>query len=111
MTSDKYLLLTCKHAPRKFIQIGSGRHMFSQWRCACGKIVPLTRLQTEYATQLVYLLIDREIIGPLSEEQEASMAGILNDLRNDMPKSEQDQLEAIVKAIVDSRSSKKAQAA
>jgi hypothetical protein len=85
--------------------------MFSQWRCACGKIVPLTRLQTEYATQLVYLLIDRECLGTLTEAQEASMAEILNDLRNEMSKSEQDQLEAIVKAIVGSRSSKKAQAA
>lgn len=111
MTSDKYLLLTCKHSPRKFVQIGSGRHMFSQWRCACGKVVPLTQCQTEYVTQLLYLLIDREIIGPLTESQEASMAGILNDIRNEMSKSEQDQLEAIVKAIVDSRSSKKAQAA
>lgn len=111
MTSDKYLLLTCKHAPRKFIQIGSGRHMFSQWRCGCGKIVPLSRLQTEYVTQLVHLLIDREIIGLLSEEQEASMAEILNDLRNEMSKSEQDQLEAIIRAVVDSRSTKKAQAA
>ncbi len=40
MTSDKYLLLTCKHTPRRRIQIGSGKHTVTQWRCACGKIVP-----------------------------------------------------------------------
>lgn len=111
MTSDAYLIATCKHVPRKFIQIGSDKHTISQWRCACGKVVSLTRLQTEYVTQLQYLLIDREFLGTLTEAQEASMAGILNDLRNEMSNTEQDQLEAIVKAIVDSRSSKKAQAA
>lgn len=40
MRSDVYLLLTCKHTPNKRIEIGTGKHKITQWRCACGKIVP-----------------------------------------------------------------------
>jgi hypothetical protein len=111
MTSDAYLLATCKHNPRKRIEIGSDKRRVTQWRCACGKIVGLTDLQVFYVADLQTLLSEREFLGTLSDEQEASIAGQLNDTRNRMSVREQDQLEAIVKVIVDSRSSKKAQAA
>lgn len=103
MTSDKYLLMTCKHTPHRRVQIGEGKHAIVQWRCACGKIVPLTKLQSEYVLMLVCLLIDREFLGTLTDEQEASMAGQLNDCRRMMTKDEQESLDIIALAVVDSR--------
>jgi hypothetical protein len=103
MTSDKYLLLTCKHTPHRRIQIGIGKHTVHQWRCACGKIVPLTKLQSEYVLMLDCLLIDREFLGTLTGEQEASMAEQLNDCRQKMTKSEEEPLNTIAQAVANSR--------
>lgn len=103
MTSDKYLLLTCKHTPHRRIRIGSDKYAVTQWRCACGKIVPLSKLQSEYVVMLDCLFIDREFYGPLTEEQELSMAGQLNECRKEMTKAEQELLDTIAQAVIDSR--------
>lgn len=108
MTSDKYLLLTCKHTPHRRIQIGVGRHAVTQWRCACEKIVSLTELQSEYVLILECLLIDREFLGTLTDEQEASITGQLNDCRQMMGKIEQGSLDTIAQAVIDSRSKTRA---
>jgi len=111
MTSDTYLLITCKHSPSRRIEIGKEtKHHITQWRCACGKNVALSDLQVWYVADLQALLSEREFLGTLSDEQEAAMTGQLNKLRDKMSKTEQDQLEVIIKAVVDSCSTKKVQA-
>jgi hypothetical protein len=94
--------VTCKHNPIKRVSIGfNTQHGIYHWRCACGKILALTDLQIKYVAVLQLLLSKRES-GTLSDEQEGEISIQLNDIRNEMAKCKQEQLEAIVRAVVNS---------
>jgi hypothetical protein len=55
-----------------------------------------------YVAELQGLLSDRAFLGTLSDEQEASVCTQLNDYRNQMSKAEQEPLDRIAKATVES---------
>lgn len=94
-------LLACKHNPTRRICIGTGANRITQWRCTCGHIVSLTDLQVMYVAELQSLLSERGFLGGLlSDEYEAAVVTRLNDFRKLMKKSEEGQLDGIIKAVV-----------